>query len=827
MVSSFFSKRELNPATGKIEIFDSRYILLRGAAFSVEFFALVRRMFGEDNTKEADLFSTSLLYDLAHVVGKSDAANFHAKIGLTDPIAKLSAGPVHFSHSGWAFVNIFPESSPSPDDDYFLVYSHPYSFECDAWQNSDEKANFPVCVMNAGYSSGWCEESFGLPLEAKEIACQALGDDECLFIMAPPHRLEEQINQYLQSHPHLKVHVTDGNQPNFFSRNTALRDIDLNKDHGVPHFLIEKKVLSYARELEASQGALRSKIAELKETAAAFKESEQRWRDLSNSTFEAIIITQDNTIIEVNKAATVMFGLAKKDLIDVEFDTLFEEKHREPIHKHFNKIEKKQYDTIACRGDKTVFFAELQHRKGNMNGKPILVTAIRDISERKIAHEKLRQLANFDTLTGLPNRMYFTTRVDKAISRSKEGIKHALLFIDLDNFKHINDSLGHPVGDVLLQKVSRLLSVNIRAADIIARLGGDEFTVWLENLPSNNVAATVASHLRDALSVPHDLAGHSVVATASIGVARFPEDGKNATELLRSADTAMYSAKKKGRNAFKFFTPAMNLQANRRLELEGLLREAIKEDAIDVNFQPKASFKTGKLVGVEVLARWNHPQKGYISPLDFVPVAEETGLIIDIGQLILKKSCRHARKWLDSKLHFGRIAVNLSPMQFQQKGLIASIDTILKQTKLPGELLEFEITEGAVVNRPESAIRLMHKIRERSIHLSIDDFGVGYSSLSYLRRFPVDTLKIDRSFIVDLDEKRDHLTLAASIISLGHILGLNVVAEGVETWRQVEVLKNMECDELQGYLYSKPLNSDDFTAFLKKSQNLYSETYDQ
>jgi diguanylate cyclase (GGDEF)-like protein/PAS domain S-box-containing protein len=445
-----------------------------------------------------------------------------------------------------------------------------------------------------------------------------------------------------------------------------------------------------------------------------------------------------------------------------------------------------------------------------------------DISFRKRAEAELRHLANYDLLTNLPNRTLFYEHLENMINEApRTGRRFAILFFDLDNFKHINDSLGHGIGDLLLTEVGKRLMSCIREEDIVARFGGDEFSMLLKDIGALHGAAKVAEKTIRSLERPFQLDGHNIVISPSIGIVLFPTDGRDADDLLRNADTAMYHAKNKGKNNFQFFTEEMNQRALQRLQMEHDLRDGIENDELVLFYQPKVSFTSGEIIGMEVLVRWISPKHGFVSPGRFIPIAEETGLVIPMGRLILRKTCLETKKWFDQGLINGRVSVNYSALQFRQKDLLTNIDQILKDTNFPPKCLELEITEGALMDNPGDSVALMQNLRKRGIHLTIDDFGTGFSSLSYLRQFPVHSLKVDRSFVVEMAHQEDDRTIVAAIIGLAHNLRLQVVAEGVETPEQVKVLRELKCDEMQGYLFSKPLDEQQFEALLQAKPNLY------
>lgn len=444
-----------------------------------------------------------------------------------------------------------------------------------------------------------------------------------------------------------------------------------------------------------------------------------------------------------------------------------------------------------------------------------IVAVSRDITERKESEERLLYLANYDSLTGLPNRALFRDRLRRAIVRAqRNSTKVALLFLDLDRFKMINDSLGHHAGDQLLRGVSRRLKQHAREGDTIARLGGDEFTVILEGVKSADDSAIVAEKILELMQTPFRLDGHEVVVTPSIGITLFPDDAGDMRSLLKNADTAMYRSKEMGRNGFQFYTSDMNAKAYELLMLENNLRHAMERDEFRLHYQPQIDLHSQGVIGMEALLRWEHPEQGLVQPEVFIPYAEETGLIIQIGQCVLRTACEEAKKWVDAGLPT-RVAVNLSMYQFVEKDFVSHVALALEETQLPPHLLELEITESFLAHNVEQAAHTLKQLHDLGVHLSVDDFGTGYSSLSYLKRFPLNTLKIDQSFVKDINTDADSATIAEAIIGLGKNLGLNVIAEGVEKEEQVFFLRNRGCDLVQGFLISHPMSSDKVISWLK------------
>ncbi|WP_428825838.1 EAL domain-containing protein [Azonexus sp. IMCC34842] len=440
---------------------------------------------------------------------------------------------------------------------------------------------------------------------------------------------------------------------------------------------------------------------------------------------------------------------------------------------------------------------------------------IADITERKQAEERMRHIAQHDALTGLPNRLALLMRLAQLLPearRHKWSI--AIMFIDLDRFKIINDTLGHQVGDELLREVASRLAGVVRETDFVARLGGDEFVVILPAITTPADAAIVASKIVAALSTPIEAEGHELHTSPSIGISIFPDDGPDGDTILKNADTAMYHAKAAGRNNYQFFAAEMNRVTAERLDIERKLRHAIARNELALCFQPQFRADSSHATGVEALVRWHHPTDGMIAPDRFIPVAEETGIIVEIGEWVLLTACREMKHWIDAGLKPIRIAVNVSARQLRRRDFCETVAGALAESGLPAELLELEITESSVMENPEEAVLILQRLGRMGISLAIDDFGTGYSSLAYLKLFPIDHLKIDRSFVADIEHDLNDRAIAFGTIALAHSLGLNVIAEGVETEDQLELLRTNGCDEVQGYLFSKPLNSAAAFAFL-------------
>ena len=440
-----------------------------------------------------------------------------------------------------------------------------------------------------------------------------------------------------------------------------------------------------------------------------------------------------------------------------------------------------------------------------------------DITSRKVTEKELLKLSNTDPLTELPNRSFFQASHSNIVRRDTQ---HALICMDMDNFKKINDSLGHQTGDILIKQIAKRLQKIAGTKATCYRLGGDEFSILIDNSTDIHHITHFAQTILDNMARPFIINKQEFVLSASLGIAFYPEDGSNPQELLKNADTAMYFAKNAGGNKYQFFSGEMNQNAVRQLQIENLIRHGLKEDLFTIFYQPKVDIASGKLVSMEALVRYEHPEKGLVSPSQFIPLAEQTGQIIEIGEVVLRKACEDTKRWVDAGLFTGRVAVNIAARQFEIPDLDERIMSILQKSGLSALHLECEITEGTLMQSPENALRMMQRLRERGIHLALDDFGTGYSSLAYLKRFPLNTLKIDKAFIDDIATSAEDRHMTQAIITIAHNLGLKVVAEGVEHENQLSILRRYKCEMLQGYLYSKPLNAVRFERLLKENHQL-------
>ncbi len=568
----------------------------------------------------------------------------------------------------------------------------------------------------------------------------------------------------------------------------------------------------------------REALERAKQNAEAVAEELQLYANAFDNSGESMLITDHhNRIINVNASFTAQTGY-----------TLDEVQGKDPGMLSSGNTPRAVYDAMwQCIRTDGFWHGELWDRKksGEIYPKWTSISAIRDahgktlfyvasfsdISERKANEARIDYLAHHDALTGLINRYNLENRLDQALlTANRENLGVAVLFIDMDRFKNINDTLGHHMGDLLLIEIARRLKECVRDSDIVARLGGDEFVVVLPGLTPDLEAVPVAEKILRILGDTYKIENNQLHTSPSIGVAIFPNDGNDGQTLMKNADTAMYHAKERGRNNVQYFTSSMNVAASERLELEGDLREALQTGKLALHYQPQVCAMDEHACGVEALARWHHPKRGHIPPLKFIAIAEESGLIEELGRWVLDEACRQMAQWKTEGIHGIRMAVNLSAKQLRSPDLVTSVAGILKKHGLDGRDLELEITESAAMENPNRAIRTLQALRNLGVQLAIDDFGTGYSSLAYLKRLPINVLKLDRAFVRDIETDENDAEISAATLALAHNLGLKVVAEGVETEEQRKFLVAHQCDYLQGYYYCKPLPASEALVFLQQ-----------
>jgi diguanylate cyclase len=438
-----------------------------------------------------------------------------------------------------------------------------------------------------------------------------------------------------------------------------------------------------------------------------------------------------------------------------------------------------------------------------------------DVTQARAMSQKMSHLAHYDYLTDLPNRLLLNDRLTQAISAAQRHGQHpAILFVDIDRFKHVNDSLGHMIGDKLVVSIAQRLVSCVRSSDTVSRQGGDEFVILLPSVERAEDAALSAQKILTVAGMPHRLEEHDLQITLSIGISIYPDDGTDAETLVRNADIAMLNAKESGRNNYQFFKPAMNQHALERQSIEGSLRHALDRGEFVLHYQPKMDLSAETLTGAEALIRWQQPERGIVFPRNFIPIAEQCGYIVPIGRWVLREACRQRRSWLDAGLAPIPIAINISAVELRSTNFVAHVREILKETGLESQYLEFELTETAFMQDPDSTVAVLRELKSMGIHLTLDDFGTGYSSLSYLKRFPIDSLKIDKSFVHGLCTDSDDSKLVSAVINLGRSFHLQVIAEGVETREQFLALQAQDCAEGQGYYFQKPIAAGEFAKLL-------------
>ncbi|KRE49325.1 bifunctional diguanylate cyclase/phosphodiesterase [Paenibacillus sp. Soil522] len=552
--------------------------------------------------------------------------------------------------------------------------------------------------------------------------------------------------------------------------------------------------------------------------------SERKFRSVIESASDAIILADSKgTIISWNTGAQLIFGYQEKDALGKKLQIIIPARYREAHIKGMDRylhtgkpyVIGKTVELQGLKEDGSEFPIELSLAAWVEEGNTYFSSIIRDITERKKTEQKINQMVYRDPLTGLPNRLLLNDRLTQALDQANENKQIiGILFIDLDRFKYINDTLGHATGDRLLIEIAKRIQECMGTTDTISRQGGDEFIVLLPNTTSDEITKKVKKII-DLFIQSVVLGEHEMFITPSIGISLYPADGRDIETLIKNADTAMYRVKEQGKNNFQFYTPDMNELVSQKMKLEMGLRKGLDRGEFSVYYQPQIEVITGKVTGVEALIRWQHPKWGNISPAEFIPLAEETGLIIPIGEWVLHEACRQNKTWQNAGFPPLRIAVNISSRQFQQNNLVDMISKTLKETELDPQHLELELTES-IIQDSRYAISTMQKLKAMGIHLSIDDFGTGYSSLSYLKLFPIDSLKIDRSFTSNIFADSKDAALVHTIIDMAHNLDLKVIAEGVETQEQLHFLQHKQCNEAQGYFFSRPVSGEELSFFLKE-----------
>jgi diguanylate cyclase (GGDEF)-like protein/PAS domain S-box-containing protein len=1038
-VSRFFQDRRDDPTKGTIEISNERFVLVRGAALSIEFFDILKRIFAHSEHEAASIAS-QMLFDIAHALGKADARHFHQKMGLSDPVSKLAPGPIFFSHAGWAFVDISEESRPEPNENFFLLYDHPYSFEADAWIRVGKHSNFPVCHMNAGYSSGWCEESFGMPLVATEVSCRAKGDAACRFIMAPPGRIEAHLAHHFGSAPKRPEKIPDGEIGKFFNRDWAREALleksleesetnyrslfefspdavvvwdanaiiqaanksaatlagyestedligrswqdfvapedrearaegikRLNERGGIAeaefraqrkdgsHFFVQGRVFV---ELDSAGNPVRTiasvrDISDRKAAEAAVYLSEARFRSAFESAGHGMVLVDlDNRFVKVNDAFCRITGYSEDELLargiaDVTYpDDLAKdvkgtrrlhageipvyetEKRyvrkdgrivwvqinasmvRDPSGKPIHHITHVQDITARKAAEAAVYLSEARFRSAfeaaghgmalvdldggftkvnaaycritgysedellargfaditypedraenvknarrlhageipvyetvkryvrkdgrivwvqlnvamvrDPTGKPInYITHAQDITARKAAEAALLAQALHDPLTGLPNRPAFMERLHEAFASSKRvGGAFAVHYLDLDRFKDVNDTLGHLEGDRLLQAVAVRLKGLVRESDFIARFGGDEFAVLQTDLDDASDAGVLAAKLTKSMAAPYRLDGNEIHSTVSIGISFYTPDIAEPETMLTQADLALYRAKDEGRDRYCFHAGELDREVRDRVALTNELHAALDNHELELYYQPQVELASGRIVGLEALVRWNHPQRGLLLPDLFIPFAEKTGTICALGRWVLDQACRQFKAWRDEGIAPLILAINVSAAELRVGvGFEEFLTGTLKRWSIaPGEI-EIELTESVLMETTQAHSDALTRIERLGASIAIDDFGTGYSSLAYLSAYPVGRLKIAQQFILGIPDNAGDVAITRVTLGLARELGIRVIAEGVQTKVQLDFLVSAGCQVGQGFYFSKGVQAERATELLRR-----------
>ncbi|WP_235566251.1 EAL domain-containing protein [Methylibium sp. Root1272] len=541
----------------------------------------------------------------------------------------------------------------------------------------------------------------------------------------------------------------------------------------------------------------------------AVRESEDRLAKFMQASAEGILFHRNGTVIDINAPICELTGYARDEVIGRQTSEFLAPDHLPRAQQALATGAETAWESVALGRSGERIPVELITRSIMRSGERLRLVIVRDIRERVAAQARIHHLAHHDALTGLPNRAAFGLQLEQLTASHRAGdAQIALLFIDLDHFKRINDSLGHLVGDLLLQTVTARITASLRADDVVARFGGDEFMVLIPGVTDRSVVEQVAGKLLAVIEAPLEAAGRSISVSPSIGVSLFPEHGRTPAELIQHADAAMYMAKARGRANVQFFDPVVASAAYDALVVESQLAQALETGAFELHYQPQLRSSDGRLVGVEALIRWHHPERGLLLPDDFIPVAEERRLMLPIGQWVLREAMRCARRWHAQGLELP-ISVNLSSMQFQQRGFVASLAELLQQEQVSGEWLELELTERMLMDDLVEVKASLAQLKALGMRISVDDFGTGYSSLGHLKELPIDKVKIDRSFVQDVPQNADAAAIVRAIVQLGRSLGMTVIAEGVETEAQERFLRELGCEELQGLRIAPPLSEAD------------------
>ena len=710
-----------------------------------------------------------------------------------------------FFETLWEPTGAWIEVRVYPNEEGLSVYFHDISAKRDA-ENALRRSEqrFKNLFEQAGDSIIIADSSMRI-CDANRRACEELGYTEQELLQLAVSDIDGNI-EYPKS---ILEELRTGK--------SQLFHINKKRKNG-SSFPAEVRISLFEEDGQEFFQAIIRDVTEREQAQQQIRESEQRFREIIEMTPAGYVLADAaGHIADVNQALCTISGYRKEELVS------------EPLEKLFAVF---PWQKVAFRsgGPTSIHGMEVvvRHKIGKdmhvlFNGTikrdaegyaQCLTGLMTDITARKLAEKQLELLATHDTLTGLPNRALLNDRMQQMLESGPRNASVAVMFIDLDRFKEVNDSLGHVLGDMLLCEVARRLRNTLRPADIIARLGGDEFVVAAHCSSGETSASSIAEKLLSALATPIDVGGHAVVIGASIGISMYPGDGQSKEMLFQAADTAMYRAKDAGRNCHCFFEPEMSVMAKTRMALGVSLRTALTRKEFELYYQPRIELKTMSIVGMEALIRWNHPELGLVPPMQFIPIAEDTGLIDPIGQWVLEEACEQTRRLMDRFGRNLRVSVNLSARQLRRHDIVDQVKAALRRTNLPPNLLELELTESALIEDIKLSAGILKDLKNLGITLAVDDFGTGYSGLAYLRSFPIDVLKLDRSFVLQQDEGISSVEFIKAFVDMAHALRLSVVAEGVETGEVLDFLRNASCDEAQGYFLAKPLRIEAFEAYL-------------
>ena len=603
-----------------------------------------------------------------------------------------------------------------------------------------------------------------------------------------------------------------GGQPVKYQREQTLPDGSTR--------MIEVDLVPHFDDAHRQQGAfvLISDITDHWRAETAVRQSEERMRKFAQATDEGIVFHANGLITDGNQAIERLLGFSVAEVVGRPVLDFIPDAWKQVVFDHIRSGLEEPYEAMVRAKGGRELPVEIVGKTMPFGSETYRLAVVRDISARKDAQARIEFMALHDPLTLLPNRVYLKERLESLLAQARRNQRlMAVLFIDLDNFKTVNDSLGHHAGDLLLREIALRLTGAVRQGDIVARLGGDEFVVVLAEVANTDDAARVAAKLMAMVNAAVTLEGHKLSVSPSIGISVFPMDGDSADELLRHADAAMYHAKDSGRNNYQFFMPKLLARALDMLGQESLLREAVSRNQFVLHYQPQVCIAGGALTGMEALVRWQHPHRSLVGPADFIAIAEARGLIAGIGRWVMFEACRQLKQWHDSGAALVPVAINLSAIEFKQRDLVQSIAGALQAAGLEPRYLEIELTESVLLGHGSEVLDTLLALKALGVGLAIDDFGTGYSSLAYLKRYPIDRLKIDRSFVRDLLVDADNMAIVTAIIQMAHSLKLETVAEGVESREQLDALRRLGCGQCQGFLVSRPLAAPAFAALLREA----------